>query len=86
VRHKDAQAWKYIGLLERPGDKPVFDRLYWFTLDEKGILRIHNGRPLYQESSDPQILKDKPGWVFRAPLSPTKRDTDEDRNPFTGKH
>lgn len=86
VRYKDAQAWKYIGLLERPGDKPVFDRLYWFTLDERGILRLHNGRPMYQESPDPQVLKDKPGLVYRAPLSPTKRDTDEDRNPFTGKH
>lgn len=86
LRPKDAPKWSYVGLIERPGEKPVFPRRYRLTLDEQGVLRIHNGEPLYQESRDPQCLQNNPGWVFRASLNPTKRETDEERNPFTGKH
>ncbi|MCS6976939.1 MAG: hypothetical protein NZM31_08035 [Gemmatales bacterium] len=86
LRPRGFQAWTYVGLLERPGEKPLFRRRYRFTLDEKGVLRIHNGEPHYQESRDPACLRNNPGWVFRAPLASTKRETDEERNPFTGKH
>jgi len=83
---RGAKAWYPIGKLERPGTKPVFRRRYRLTLDENGILRLHNGEPAFWESADPQCLVNEPGRVFRRDLQTTKRETDEDRNPFTGKH
>jgi hypothetical protein len=80
------KAWLVMGRLERPGEEPIFRRRYRLTLDQHGILRIHKGEPAYWESTDPQCLLKEPGRVLRRDLTPTKRETDEDRNPFTGKH
>lgn len=52
------------GQLHRPGEKPLFRRQYRFSLDEKGVLRLHNGEPHYQETSNFHDLKDKPGWAL----------------------
>lgn len=78
--------WVPLGRIERPGKDPIFRRYYRLTLDEKGVLRLHSGEPPYWESADPQCLVNEPGRVYRRALEPTKRETDEDRDPFTGKH
>ena len=83
---RDAKVWYPMGKLSRPGERPVFRRRYRPTLDEHGTLRLHNGEPAYWDSTDPQCLVGEPGRVLRRELQPTKRETDEDRNPFTGRH
>ncbi len=78
--------WVPLGVLHRPGETPMFRRHYRATLDEYGLLRLHNGEPRYLESGDPRCLAEQPGVVFRTPLTAALRETDEDRNPFTGRH
>ncbi|MEI7685978.1 MAG: hypothetical protein WCL32_13210 [Planctomycetota bacterium] len=75
-----------LAVVRRPGDRPVFPRRYRFTLDENGILRVHPGEPAYQESKDASCLASAPGCVLRRPLTASSRATDDDRNPFNGKH
>ena len=74
-----------FGKMSRPGDsRPHFQRFYRPTLDETGMLRLHPGEPAYWESNDPTCLIHTPGRVLRRPAQPSKRETDEERNPFTG--
>jgi len=75
-----------LGKIERPGDRPNFQRPYRFTLDQRGLLRVHPGEPSYWESDDPHCLVREPGRVLRQPTVPTKRKMDEERNPFSGGH
>jgi hypothetical protein len=76
-----------LGKIERPGDRPTFQRHYRFSLDERGHLRAHPGEPgFWEEQDDPLCLIREPGRVLRRKTVPAKRETDEDRNPFTGRH
>lgn len=78
--------WTPLGRFSRPGNRPVFRRRYRLTLDQNSVLRVHCGEIPFWESPDPFCLVNQPGRVYRRALEPTKRETDEDRNPFTGKH
>ena len=82
-----ATRWERLGILKRPSVEPVFRRMYRLTLSEDGILRIHDGEPVYRETRDnPGVLKDQPGYVYRTRLEQIERKTDDEKDPYSGMH
>ncbi|MCS7270218.1 MAG: hypothetical protein NZ703_03965 [Gemmataceae bacterium] len=89
VRQREAGgqgSWIRAGLLERAGSKWALRRRYRMSLDEKGVLRLHNGEPHYYETSEPKEMWEHPGYVLRLPMELNKREQTEDRDPFSGWH
>lgn len=62
---------------------------YFVTIDENGIIRIHEGKVPYWSSTEAKVLKTLEGCVFQIDtkqILTKKKDDDDDRNPFCGKH
>jgi hypothetical protein len=76
----------YLGELAPPGGKTKENYLYYITLDDQGLLRIHEGEVPYWTSDNPQVLKDREGCVFRVKPDPLREKDDDKRNPFSGIH
>ena len=62
-------------------------KIYRLTLSEDGVIRVHDGEPLYRETrDDPTVLRDKPGHIYRVRLDQDERKTDDERDPYSGLH
>ena len=76
----------YLGELTPPDGKTKENYLYYVTLDDQGLLRIHEGEVPYWTSDNPEVLKDREGCVFRVQPEPLREKDDDKRNPFSGIH
>jgi molecular chaperone DnaK (HSP70) len=77
----------YLGELEPPDSKPKENFPYHLTIDEQGLLRIHEGAYFYwQTSENSEDLKNREGCVVRIQPDPISESKDEERNPFSGTH
>jgi hypothetical protein len=83
---KPGEPWRPLGPVQRPQGVSDYPRQYRLSLDETGVVRLHAGEVPYHVSDNLEALRDHDGWVVRQELELRPRPTDEDRDPFCGKH
>ncbi|MFD9002287.1 hypothetical protein ACFV0T_15140 [Streptomyces sp. NPDC059582] len=58
----------------------------YVSLDSRGRLRVHGGRPPYLTTKSIHTLQEHPGAVYSTPMSQDLESLYPDWNPFNGKH
>jgi hypothetical protein len=96
ARRPGESEWIHVGELKRPVDtRPLlpgqervteYPRRYRFTLDERGVVRVHLGEVPYWKTEDLDDWKTRPGRVLQRDLELVEPPPMENRDPFCGAH
>ncbi|MGB3651907.1 MAG: molecular chaperone [Rivularia sp. (in: cyanobacteria)] len=76
----------YIGELEPPNNEPKENIPYYLTLDDRGLLRIHEGEYFYWNKSRNRENLKQEGYVVEIQPDMIRERKDEERDPFSGIH
>lgn len=75
-----------LGVLGFEENKIKENFRYYLTIDEQGVLRLHEGEVPYWTSDNPELLKEQEGYVLRIKPNPIQEENSDEQNPFSGTH